>query len=72
MSNLRPRLVLLVTLAALCALPACSTDDAIKHDTKGTRQRLDKDARSLDKKAKDAAQDAGHKIEKGVKDVDGR
>jgi hypothetical protein len=72
MSNLRTRLALLVALAALVALPACGTDDAIERDTRETRERLDKDAGSLDEKARDAAKDAGDEIEKGVEDVDGR
>jgi hypothetical protein len=64
---------MLLAAAAVLAggLPACGTDDAIKRDTKDTRQELDKDAGKADEKAKDAAEDAGDEVKKGVKDVDG-
>jgi hypothetical protein len=56
MSRLRARLMLLAAAAVLAGgLPACGTDDAIKRDTKDTRQELDKDAGKADEKAKDAA-----------------
>jgi uncharacterized lipoprotein len=72
MSTLRTRLALLIAVAALVVLPACGTDDAIERDTRDTRQELDKDAGSIDEKAKNAAEDAGDEIDKGVEDVDGR
>jgi len=72
MLTLRRRLTLLAAVAALAALPACGTDDAIERDTRDTRQELDKDAGKADENAKDAAEDAGGEIEKGVEDVDGK
>ena len=73
MQRLRARLTLLGVVAALAgSLPACGTDDAVERDTEDARQELDKDAGNVDEKAKDAAEDAGDDIEKGVEDVDGR
>lgn len=69
---LRSRLTILTTVAALAALPACGTDDAIERDTRDARQQLDKDAGNVDEKTGDAVEDAGDEIEKGVEDVDGR
>jgi|GEM_PF-6908597 len=73
MPALRSRLALLISAAALAgALPACSTDDAIERDAKDAQQTLDKSAGSADEKVKDAAQDAGDDVEKGINDVDGK
>lgn len=73
MHTMRSRLTLLAAVAALAgSLPACGTDDAVERDTRDTRQELDKDAGKVDEQAKDAADDAGDEIEKGVEDVDGR
>jgi hypothetical protein len=73
MSGLRARLMLLAASAALAGgLPACGTDDAVERDTEDARQEIDKDAGSADEKAKDAAEDAGDEVQKGVEDVDGR
>ena len=73
MPTLRSRLIVLAVAAALAGgLPACGTDDAVQRDTEDARQELDKDAGNVDENTKDAAEDAGNNIEKGVEDVDGR
>ncbi len=72
MPALRSRLSLVAAFAALAALPACGTDDAIERDTRDARQELDKGAGNVDEKAGDAVEDAGDEIEEGVEDVDGR
>ena len=69
----RSRLTALALVATLAgALPACGTDDAAERDAKDAQQELDNDLGGADENAKDAAEDAGDEIEKGVKDVDGR
>ncbi len=62
---------MLAAVAALAALPACGTDDAVQRDAKDAQQEVDKGAGNVDENAKDAAEDAGDDIEKGVEDVDG-
>ena len=72
-ASLRSRLTILATVAALgAALPACGTDEAVERDTEDARQELDRDAGNADEKAKDAAEDSGDELERGVEDVDGR
>ncbi len=70
-ARLRSRLTILAAVAALAALPACGTDDAVQRDAKDAQQEVDKGAGNVDENAKDAAEDAGDDIEKGVEDVDG-
>jgi hypothetical protein len=70
---LRSRLTIFAAVAALAAaLPACGTDDALKNDAQDARQDLDRGAGNVDENAKEAADEAGDKVEQGVSDVDGR
>jgi hypothetical protein len=57
---------------AVGALPGRGTDDAIRRDAEGARQRLDKAAGNGDERSTGAAPDAGDSIGRGVEDVDGR
>ena len=41
MHLLRSRLALIASLAALAALPACGTDDAVERDAKEAQQDVD-------------------------------
>ncbi len=72
MHILRSRLALVASVAALGALPACGTDDAVEKDAEQVQNDVDKGAGSVDEEAGDAAKDAGNEIEKGAEDVDGR
>ena len=63
MHILRSRLALITTIAALGALPACGTDDAVERDAKEAQQDIDKGAGNVDEEAGDAAKDAGDEIE---------
>ena len=72
MNILRSRLALIAAVAALGALPACGTDDAVEKDGKEAQQDVDKGAGSVDEEAGEAAKDAGDEIEKGAEDVDGK
>ena len=70
---LRSRLTLLATVAALgAALPGCATDEAVQSDAKDAQQDIDKSAGHLDEDAKDAANDAADKVQKGIEDIDGK
>ena len=66
-----PKLSLLLAIGALAvAAPGCGTDDAVERDAKDAAEEVEKS--NAGEKAKDAAGEAGDKLEKGAKDVDGQ